>query len=100
MSLTVVAKGNQPVAPKHLRTGTAEWYAQIVKDYELESHHLRILLLACEAWDTYCTAREAVDTHGMTFINSKVGDVKMRPEVSIMRDSKDRFSSGASRAQP
>ena len=29
--------------PKHLRADTAAWFTSIIKEYELESHHVRLL---------------------------------------------------------
>jgi hypothetical protein len=36
---------------QHLSTEIAAWWRDVVATYELESHHLRLLQLACEAWD-------------------------------------------------
>lgn len=78
-------------APRHLRPETRAWFDQICRDFELESHHLRILQIAAESWDCYETAREAVAQNGMTFVNVKHGDVKPRPEVAIMQNSRIAF---------
>jgi len=54
MSVTAVPKASQSTAPSHLKPATLAWYQQIAADFELESHHLKILQLAAESWDTYC----------------------------------------------
>jgi hypothetical protein len=38
-------------APEHLQSPTREWYAWVASEYSLEPHHLRLLILAAEAWD-------------------------------------------------
>ncbi|MGD9890307.1 MAG: P27 family phage terminase small subunit [Dehalococcoidia bacterium] len=75
-----------PRPPRHLSVATRKWWAQIVADYVLESHHLKILTLAAEAWDRGQTAREVLDREGLTFID-RFGQPKARPEVAIARDS-------------
>jgi hypothetical protein len=39
-----------PSAPKYLKPATRNLFAQVVADYELDEHHLRLLTLAGEAW--------------------------------------------------
>jgi phage terminase small subunit len=90
--LSVVPEKNTgSQAPKHLKPATRAWFDQICQEYELESQHLRILQIAAEAWDTYETARDAIAQNGMTFVNLKHGDVKPRPEVAIMQNSRIAF---------
>lgn len=55
-------KSIQP--PKHLRADTAVWFGTIVAEYDLDSHHVRLLTKACEAWDRSEQAREAIAIHG------------------------------------
>jgi hypothetical protein len=50
-------------------------------DYALEPHHIRLLNLACEAYDSAQEARE-----GKIFID-RFDQPKPRPEVAIQRDS-------------
>jgi phage terminase small subunit len=78
-------------APRHLKPATRAWFDQICREFELESHHLRILQLACESWDAYEDARDAIAQHGLTFVNLKHGDVKPRPEAAIMQNSRLAF---------
>ncbi len=77
--------------PKHLRTPTRRWYAQICELFELESHHLRLLLLACETWDRVLEAREGLAEHGLLFVD-RFGSPKPRPEVAIERDGRLAFA--------
>lgn len=77
--------------PSHLRTATAKWFRQVLTDYELEDHHIRLLTLAAEAWDRSCQAREVIDAQGLTF-SDRFGQPKARPEVAIERDSRIGFA--------
>ena len=87
----VPSKTTGSLAPKHLKAATRAWFDQICHEFELESQHVRILQIAAEAWDTYEDAREAIAQNGMTFVNLKHGDVKPRPEVAIMQNSRIAF---------
>ena len=87
----VPEKPGESLAPKHLKPATRTWFDQICREYQLESQHLRILQIAAEAWDSYEAARDAIAENGMTFVNLKHGDVKPRPEVAIMQNSRIAF---------
>jgi phage terminase small subunit len=90
--LTIVhEKDNHSLAPSHLKSNTQAWFDEIVASFELESHHLKILQLAAEAWDTYEAASDAIAENGMTFVNLKHGDIKPRPEVAVMQNSRIAF---------
>ena len=80
-----------PEPPKHLSNETSLWWKQLVEDYALEPHHLRLLRLACEAWDRCQQAREAIEEHGLT-CQDRFGQVRTRPEVQIERDSRIAFA--------
>jgi phage terminase small subunit len=75
-----------PQPPSHLSAPTKQWFKQIISDYELESQHVRLLTLACEAWDRGTLAREALAVHGLTYID-RFGSPHARPEVAIARDA-------------
>lgn len=80
-----------PRAPKHLRATTRRWFNDVVADFDLESHDIRLLTLAGEAWDRGQQAREIVDRDGMTFLD-RFGQPKPRPEIAIERDSRIGFA--------
>ena len=80
-----------PKPPPHLRTETAAWFASVLKMFELEQHHVRLLTLAAESWDRAVEAREALATHGLTF-NDRFGQPHARPEVAIARDATVAFA--------
>ena len=77
-------------APKHLRPPTRRWCEQIFADYELQSHHVRLLTLAGEAWDRGMQAREALAKHGLVY-DGKFGP-KPRPEAAIEHNCRISFA--------
>jgi P27 family predicted phage terminase small subunit len=80
-----------PKPPKHLRAATSQWWEQIVAEYDLDSHHVRLLTKACEANDRCEQAREAILKHGLTFLD-RFGSPHARPECAIERDSRVAFA--------
>jgi phage terminase small subunit len=89
--LSVVPEKTESKAPTHLKPTTRVWFDQICREYELESQHLKILQIAAESWDTYENGRDSIAENGMTFVNLKHGDIKPRPEVAIMQNSRIAF---------
>jgi phage terminase small subunit len=77
--------------PPHLRPETAEWWAEVNREFDLEHHHRRLLRLACEAWDRGQEAREAIAEHGSVYVD-RFGQPRARPEVAIERDSRISFA--------
>ena len=78
-------------APKHLRPETRKWFRHVVTEWEgLEAHHIRILTVACEAFDRCCQAREVIDREGLTYLD-RFKAPRARPEIGIERDSRLAF---------
>jgi P27 family predicted phage terminase small subunit len=77
--------------PKHLRVATSQWWNEVVGEYALDSHHIRLLTKACEAFDRSEQAREALLKHGLTF-EDRFGSPHARPECAIERDSRLAFA--------
>jgi P27 family predicted phage terminase small subunit len=84
-------KVKTPKAPAHLAEPTREWWRSVVRDYQLEPHHLRLLQAACEAWDRLQQAREQLLRDGLT-IGGREGGMRAHPCVSIERDSRIAFA--------
>lgn len=80
-----------PKPPAHLCPPTRAWFEQVLADYALEPHHVRLLTLAAEAWDRCQEAREALTTNGLTFMD-RFGAPHARPEVAIERDARLAFA--------
>jgi phage terminase small subunit len=83
---------NQTIKPPtHLEPATRIWFSQVVADYNLEPHHLKLLTLAGESWDRGCEARKALAKHGLTFTD-RFGAPRGRPEIAVERDSRIAFA--------
>jgi P27 family predicted phage terminase small subunit len=78
-------------APKHLQQPTRDWFEAVVADYELDSHHIKLLSLAGEAWDRCQEAREQVAKEGMTY-NDRFGAPRLHPAVNVERDARLAFA--------
>ena len=78
-------------APPHLRRDTASWWLSVADEYELESHQLRLLTLAAEAWDRCTESREAIAKYGSVYVD-RFEQPRARPEVAIERDSRIAFA--------
>ncbi len=81
----------RPKAPAHLQPVTAKWWRQVVNDYMLEPHHVRLLTLAAEAWDRNQAARAIIDDKGLTY-QDRFDAPRTRPEVAIERDTRLAFA--------
>lgn len=77
--------------PPHLSITTARWFADVLKTYDLAPHHVRLLTLACEAWDRAQQAREEVAKNGATYKN-RWGEPRAHPSVAIERDARISFA--------
>ena|SRR2546430_2231769 len=80
-----------PRAPAHLSPATAAWWLEVVTTWELDAHHVRLLTLACEAFDRAVQAREILNKKGLTF-RDRFGQPKPRPEIGVERDSRIAFA--------
>ena len=78
-------------APAHLSKESSKWFETVAADFMLEAHHLRLLRLACEAWDRCQGARKVLDQDGLTYTD-RFGAPRARPEVSIERDARLAFA--------
>ena len=81
---------NKPKAPKHLRPATKRWFNHVAAEWTLEQHHIKLLIVAAEAWDRLCQAREAIADNGLIF-QDRFGTPRVRPEVAVERDSRTAF---------
>ena len=77
--------------PGHLERATRQWIHGLMQDYELEDHHVRLLILAGEAWERCCQAREQIAKEGLT-ITDRFHQLRPHPAVSIERDSRTAFA--------
>jgi P27 family predicted phage terminase small subunit len=84
--LKVVAD-SPPPPPAHLSPSAQQWWQTTVERYELEEHHLRLLQLACEAWDRAQEARARLAQDGLT-VSGREGGLRPHPCVGIERDAR------------
>ena len=89
--MTPVRTKSHAPAPGHLSRDAKAWWRDVVQDYGLDPHHLKLLRAACEAWDRHEQARKAVRKHGLTYTD-RFGQPRARPEVAIERDSRIQFA--------
>jgi P27 family predicted phage terminase small subunit len=75
-----------PQPPPHLSASSAAWWRATLDRYLLEEHHLRLLQLACEAWDRTQAAREELERTGLTYTFE--GSRRPNPAVMIERDAR------------
>jgi P27 family predicted phage terminase small subunit len=81
----------KPKPPTHLRLLTRRWWASVADEWCLDDHHLKLLTLACEAWDRCQEAREALGANGLVY-EDRFGAPRARPEVAVERDSRLAFA--------
>jgi phage terminase small subunit len=77
--------------PRHLKAATRKWWAGVVREFEFEEHHLKLLTLAAEAWDRCQDARAIIDRQGISYVD-RFGAPRLRPEVNVERDSRIAFA--------
>jgi len=77
--------------PEHLSVDAVSWWRSVQSDFALEPHHIRLLTLACEAWDRGQQARAILDAEGLTY-DDRFGAPRARPEAAIERDSRTAFA--------
>jgi P27 family predicted phage terminase small subunit len=88
----IFAAMDTPASPSHLSSSARKWWAIVTSRYELEEHHLRLLQLACEAWDQAQDARYRLSEEGLTIGSAEDGTLRTHPCVKIEHDSAIRFA--------
>ena len=78
-------------APAHLKAATKRWWLEVTQEFDLDTHHLRLLQLAAEAWDRCEQARKILAREGITYVD-RFDSPKARPEIQIERDSRLGFA--------
>ena len=64
-----------PQPPDHLSADAAAWWREVLRDYSLEPHHVRLLQLACEAWDRARQAQAELTAHGALTFRDEDGNL-------------------------
>ena len=76
--------------PGHLSAASKRLYAEVLKDYVLETHHVAVLVKALEARDRADQAREEIGA-GPLLVTSRLGEAKPHPLLAVERDSRAQF---------
>jgi phage terminase small subunit len=76
--------------PAHLSEESANLYRTISESYELEMHHQKLLLLACEAFDRGREARKVLEESGLTTTDVR-GVVRPHPCIALEQASRIQF---------
>lgn len=78
-------------APDHLRPETKGWWLNVIDEYALEPHHVRLLTLACESYDRATVARETIASQGLYFTD-RFGAPRKHPAVSVAESATIAFA--------
>lgn len=78
-------------APAHLSRSARHFWRSVARSYVLESHHLALLTLACEAHDRATAARKLIDKEGIV-TTDRFGQRITHPAVAVERDSRAAFA--------
>jgi hypothetical protein len=79
------------ILPRHLKKETRRWIRKIIADYELEDHHVKILVSAGECWDRITLARECIRKVG-AYGKDRFGCIRSNPGLRDERDNRIIFA--------
>ena len=80
--------------PEHLSQEARAFFKSISEDYLItDAAGLKILTVACEAYDRAQAARAKIDEDGLT-VTDKFNQIKPHPLLSNERDSRAAFLAG------
>ena len=82
---------NTVKAPNHLKAATRRWFSEIAFTWTLETHHLKLLQAAAEAWDRYQQARALIAREGLT-VTTRDGGQKLHPACRVEDAARIAFS--------
>ena len=80
------------VPPEHLSLESREFYVHVSGNYELDKQHMKLLQLACEAWDRSQEAREIITNAGGPVFEDRFGQPRPHPAVRIEQESRSQFT--------
>lgn len=76
-----------PAAPGHLSERSAALWGEVVEQWPLVAHQLRLLEEACVALDRCAQARGAIEADG-AFFKDRFGQLKPHPALAVERDAR------------
>lgn len=74
-----------------LRLPTRKWFNRVKNEWDLNEHHLRLLLNVCCCWDRAQQARETIAEQGL-FIVDRFDQRREHPAAKTERDSMIAFT--------
>ena len=77
--------------PKHLSRESKAFWRSVLKDYELEDHHLKLLQAACESWDRVLAARKEIEAKG-EYYTDRWDQPRPHPAHKVELDNKSMFT--------
>lgn len=78
-------------APKHLSKKSKDFFNKIVREYDLEEHHIKILILACECLDRIEQARKVIKKTALIY-SDRFNKPKINPAAKIESENKIIFA--------
>ena len=76
--------------PKNLSKESHKFWIDILKIYQLQPHHAKILEAACRCWDRVLEARLRVETEGPYFVD-RYSQPKPHPALEVETKNKNLF---------
>jgi P27 family predicted phage terminase small subunit len=77
--------------PAHISTESKKWFSSVLEDYALEPHEVKLLILACEAFDRATSARETIAECGM-YYTDRFSSPRKHPAVSVLEAATTAFA--------
>jgi hypothetical protein len=77
--------------PRHDADRPGSQVNYVLSEYDLDQHHVRLLTLAAEAWETGQEARAAIAKHSAVYVD-RFGAPRKRPEVAIQAEARIAFA--------
>lgn len=92
MSKTVSIQGKKYTIPEHLATATKKWFREVLEQYDLEPHHVKLLTLAAEAWDRSVEAEKAIRKFGVLYKDPHSDKPKVNPAIKVKEQAEIIFA--------
>jgi phage terminase small subunit len=85
-----MATKQQPILtpPRHLSKESQDFYRKTIAGYDLDGHHLLLLVKALEAFDLAEKCRKILDKEGLVYTD-RFSAPRARPENKILNDSRN-----------
>jgi phage terminase small subunit len=90
LRMELARPGGHAEPPAHLSEASAQWWADVVRHYEMDSHHILLLTAAAEELDTAMQARQVVEAAGLTVLD-RFGQSKPHPMLDVARQARNSF---------